>query len=246
MPPITSYAGKKAKTYDHLHVKDNVHQWALYDENDTIGTTAATNYSATVKGGKVELINGIAVDSSDVDGRTGRSIKIHKLMLRWHILNDQHSAAQYSTPMTALVAIVKDTTPGASEPDYSDIWKDTGFNPTAILEHPLSFMNVDNSGRFKVLYRRICYFGGTSGSASGGTKEPWNYSGHQFDDYYVELNQKVRYDGAGSNVSDIHDCAYYLVTCPVYHGFNTTTGDLADANPPYIFQAHSRLTYEDM
>jgi hypothetical protein len=241
------YRGSNAKTLDHLHIIDNQFTTVLRD-SDTSGAVLGTS-----SGGIFTLLNGVAVGSG-VDQRTGRAILAHQMKCRWQIVNTQVEAV---TPMTCLVAIIKDTQPGTVPPSYTDVWDASGaMTSSANTHHPLSFMNVDNSGRFQVLYRKIVYLGGSSNLSTDDTDK--NISGFTtsgdiaHDDVYLTLDKKIRYDGPGAGDADIFDCAYYMVTCPYYHrnssGIpnslppdNTTPG-----GPKWEFQCITRFTYKDL
>lgn len=230
--PRTNY-DSRAITSDHLHVVDRAAHYKLADSDSSGPPTA-----------QFTLINGLAVGTG-VHDRTGRSIILKKLMCRWHIFMQEDLDAAVPSgvihPMTCAVIILKDTTPGAGTPVWSDVFSQpSGLN---LSESPLAFLNTDNSGRFKILYRQTVYIGGNSKTPVSTQDRIFSDGSHLHDDVYLNIDEKVRYDGAGATAADIFDGAFYLVTVPQYH-FDGSTPN-TDLNR-MTFEAVTRINYADL
>lgn len=161
----------------HLHVKDT-----------TISTTEGHNCAADATNST--LLNGIAV-GTDVDERTGRTIVLRNLMCRWNLFYEPSLTV---IPYIFTVAIVRDSQPQSSAPNWTDVFA---------VADPNSFLNVNNSGRFRVVYRKTGEIGPDQPATS--------YSRAPHGEYIKTLNDKVRYDGTGATVSDLSTNAYWLM-----------------------------------
>lgn len=210
----------------HFHTLDVAH---AYDLQEAAGT-------------QVTLMNGIA-EGPDDNERTGKIILLKSLALRWHAFQNFQNGTTDNTmwPATLLVCIIKDTQPTASIPNYTDIFLDTT---------PMSFMNLQNTGRFKSVYRRIVYNGGNNPNTSAAAASPgipaqseaaWIEPPH--DEFYKTMNEQIRFDNTGASVADIFDCAYYLVTCIQYH---SDSAEPSNAASRFRFEAKTRVRYHDM
>lgn len=200
----------------HLHTKD---------DGNAAGEAIAKDT------GTVKFISGIEEGDGE-NKRTGKQILLKSLAVRYHIFQETGVTAAKSYPATVCVCIIKDKYPQASVPAWTDIF---------VENSPLSFFNLQNSARFKSVYRRIFNIGPSNPNATHESSvTAWNSPPH--DEVYKSMNEKIRFDGGTSAVGSAFDCAYYF--CWFIDYMHSTSepsgGDL------YTVQYRTRLRYHDM
>lgn len=200
-----------------LHIKD--------EDSDLIALPHLTPH--------IQLLNGLELGPL-VDQRSGRVVHLKKLMLRWNCFWAPQATTQGLEPCTIGVFIVKDIQPGASTPNYADI-----FNSTAIQ----AFSNIDAVGRFKSVYRHIFEIGPGGGVQGNAASKASNYGGTPFGEFYKSMNDRVKFDGPDADTASIFDCAYYLiVVCDYHQAASQTPGTSSQMNIEY----HTRIRFADL
>lgn len=143
------------------------------------------SYSLGAASNAIYHITGMSQNDTD-SGRTGNSILLRNIYIRG-LIEINPAVTGDSRVLVALVKDkqqISDTTPGVT-----DIFKSTS---------PESMLNLNTSGRFKVLWRKTYVVAPVSGGRNAvEVKRYWKIYDH------------VRYNGSGT--SDIQKNGYYLV-----------------------------------
>lgn len=143
------------------------------------------SYSLGAASNAIYHITGMSQNDTD-SGRTGNSILLRNIYIRG-LIEINPAVTGDSRVLVALVKDkqqISDTTPGVT-----DIFKSTS---------PESMLNLNASGRFKVLWRKTYVVAPVSGGRNAvEVKRYWKIYDH------------VRYNGSGT--SDIQKNGYYLV-----------------------------------
>jgi hypothetical protein len=194
-------------TSAHYHVVDTTYN--IQQDNHDDGSNAT-----------VALLNGVDVGTG-VDQRSGRLILTRQLMLRWSMTYD---AVDTPTACNYCIWIIRDSQTQSTLPALTD------FLATTSCE---SFLDIDNTRRFKVLYR---YYG-----AMGPDNPSVQVSVPNHGEFIKNMKDKVRFDDNGALIGDFSDGAYYL--CYMVHYLNKGN---QTAGQGIRLRAQCRIRYQDL
>lgn len=144
---------------------------------------------------------------SAVNQRIGREIKVHKIKINGHIRTAKIDAAVALDATHIRIALVQDTQTNATQMQGEQVFTAT----ITTDEAPLTFQNIDNFGRFRVLKDKHItlqdpnLFGAT-GADVNGLVRPFKFS--------VKFNNpiSVRFNATnGGSVADIVDNSFHVV-----------------------------------
>lgn len=151
------------------------------------------------------LLNGIAAGTG-ANQRIGRKIVMTSLFFRWRIGVDLNSGTNYlnSVPGDARLVIVYDSQANGTAPTWTDVFTNAS---------PVALMNMANRDRFKVLFDKMVFLGGTvkfqlaSTSAEFQPIGPVLAGGKKYRKLYLETIQQ----GDADTISSISTGSVYAM-----------------------------------
>lgn len=173
----------------------------------------------------VGLLNGLLLNT-DRFNRIGRRINVKKLSIKCFIFSS--AAAPAVIDDVFRIAVVWDEQPNGVLPTLADLWSDTN-NVGAITSNVMSFNNLNNASRFKILRTHsIPINAETQALESPAKKVYWEWN--------IPMNHIVQYNaGNAGTLADIATGAIYIVA----HGLNSP------APTVWSLQWTSRCKYTD-
>lgn len=207
----------------HYHVKD---------------TPIGKQVTASLDAGKTNwtLINGVNV-GSDVDERSGRQYMLKQLMMRWHIGPSYTSSSTPNIkPFRYMICIIRDSQPQSDFPNWTEVFQ------TATID---SFMNIDNAGRFKSVYR-YCGNYGTWRDAAGTSTGTGNLqlTEPNHGEFIKNLSDRVRFDGDTDSITHLANGAYYVGFIVESYDGAAFSASAPDNRPKFV--AECRIRYQDL
>ncbi len=155
----------------------------------------------------------LIIENTTPSGRIGRKIVVKSVAFRLHIV-----FPEAATPLHDLVRIIVliDKQCNGAQPVVADILQ-TATTAT-------SFYNLENSGRFEILFNK--YFNMFARSGAGNSTAGVNTFGddEKFVKGYFKLNLPIQYNAATGAITEIRSNNIVML-CISTHGFAFTASD---------------------
>lgn len=204
------------------------------EATEQVNVIEISNSLTSVATGAFNLLNGMAVNTTDVldDGtRVGKKV-VNKFLHFNYCVQGRGPSTTYQYPCSMRVIIFWDKIASDAAPDISEILQTVVQGGGTGAIPGLAPLNHNNMGRFHFIYDSLLDVDGGLAPALGGG---YNFPIHSRTLTIPLGETETTYDGAGALITAIEMNSLYVFNVPTF----VTPGPYA----PIQFNAYSMLTY---
>lgn len=159
--------------------------------------------------------NGLAQGTGNYQ-RVGTKAFMRTLQLIWQVKWTDAAAVAGTVPTRCKVAIIYDKDPQNTLPLFQDVFRQVTPSGSAGADID-SFLNLDNSDRFRIIYHKMFQISGVTASGSPGTAslenrqatDPTTHTDRTF--FKLNLPLEYKHDGTSGLIDQVKQGAMYVL-----------------------------------